>query len=104
MALNPNNLAISLQAIEEATIIEAYIANGVPPVIDPATKERIRRKCQDTANAIYAWVITATVTTPISVQTLHPIGAITTAGSPSAQSNVVPVIGSASGTGTGTIS
>jgi hypothetical protein len=104
MALNATNLAFALQAIEESVIVDAYIANGLPPTIDPATKERIRRKCQDTANAIYAWLLTATVTTPISVQTLHAPGSIQTTGTAVAQANPAPVVGTATGTATGVIS
>lgn len=104
MALNPTNLAFALQAIEESIIVEAYVANGLPPTIDPATKDRIRRKCQDTANALYAWITTATVTSPISVQTLHAPSSIQTTGTAVAQANPAPVVGTATGTATGVIS
>lgn len=106
--LDPNALYAALLAIEESSIIEGYASAGTPPVIDPNTRSRIDKKCRATADAIYAWILTATVNSSVTttVTTTNAPGSIIVVGSPSTQLNAVPAFGTGAGTGTavGTIS
>jgi hypothetical protein len=100
MALDKTALANALIAIE-TQIVEESLA---PLALDDTTREKIERKCNLTADAIYTWILTATVNVSVNTTTLHPTGVIAVAGSAVAQTNPLPVAGTGTGSGTGTIS
>lgn len=100
MALDKNNLAAALTAIETQIVAESL----APLEIDAVTQEKIERKCNLTADAIYTWLLTATVNVTVSTTTTHAPLTINVAGTAAAQTNPAPVAGVGSGAGTGTIS
>jgi len=99
MALDKTALATALFSIEEQIVAESL----APLQIDSITREKIQRKCDLTADAIYTWLLTATVNVNVSTTTSHAPGTINVIGTAAAQSNVVPVVGTGTGTGTGTL-
>lgn len=100
MALDKTVLANALITIEKQ-IVEESLA---PLPLDAITAEKIERKCNLTADAIYSWLLTATVNVSVNTTTTHITGAIQVQGTAVAQANIVPIVGTGSGTGTGTIS
>ena len=100
MALDKNSLAAALTAIETEIVAESL----APLEIDPVTQEKIERKCSQTADAIYTWLLTATVNVTVNTTTTHVPFTINVTGTAAAQTNPAPVAGTGSGTGTGTIS
>ena len=105
MALDPNALKEALKQVDINLIRAAYLANPnvFPPEIDSDTLDAIDARALGYANAIYNWILTATVNTNVTtnVTTLHPSGTINVAGSAAAQSNPLPVSGTGNGTGNG---
>ena len=105
MALDPNALKEALKEVDINLINQSYLENdNTPPEIDEALDRKIEARALGYANAIYNWILTATVTTNVttSVSTLHPSGTINVAGTAAAQSNPIPVTGTGNGTGSGT--
>ncbi len=104
MALDPNALGTALAQVDINIINEEYLAKGVvPPTIDPITLSAIERRSQLYAEAIYTWILTATVNTNVTTTstTNHVPGAIAVTGTAVAQANPAPVVGTATGSGTG---
>ena len=104
MALDPNALKQALKQVDIDMIIDAYLEKDVdPPEIDDETLDSIDTRAEGYANAIYNWILTATVNTNVTtnVTTIHPSGTINVAGSAAAQSNPLPVSGTGNGTGNG---
>lgn len=104
MALNPAALGAALAQVDIQLLNQKYIERGViPPVLDPLTQASIEARAQGYATAIHAWILTATVNTSVTTSstTTHAPGTINVAGTAAAQSNPSPVVGTASGTGTG---
>ena len=104
MALDPNALKQALKQVDINMIRDAYLEKDVdPPEIDDETLSSIDTRAEGYANAIYSWILTATVNTNVTtnVTTLHPSGTINVAGSAAAQSNPLPVSGTGNGTGNG---
>lgn len=104
MALDPNALGAALAQVDINIINEGYLAKGaVPPTIDPITLSAIERRSQLYAEAIYTWILTATVNTNVTTTstTNHVPGAIAVTGTAVAQANPAPVVGTATGSGTG---
>lgn len=100
MALDKTVLALELIRIESEIVQESL---GDMPM-DDATRSRIESKCNQTADAIYNWLLTATVSVNVNTTTTHAISSINVAGTAAAQTNPAPVFGTGSGSGTGTIS
>lgn len=104
MALNVDQLAIALAQVDINLVNQAYIEKEVtPPTIDSATQASIKARAEGYAQAIYTWILTATVNTTVNtnLSTLHPSSTINVAGTAVAQTNPAPVVGSGTGSGTG---
>ena len=104
MALDPNALKLALKEVDINLINQSYSANeNAPPEIAEELERKIEARALGYANAIYNWILTATVNTNVTtnVTTLHPSGTINVAGSAAAQSNPLPVSGTGNGTGNG---
>jgi|13_taG_2_1085334.scaffolds.fasta_scaffold00220_5 hypothetical protein len=104
MALNVQALATALAQVDINQINKAYSEKGVvPPTLDAETQSSIQEKSLGYAQAIHAWILTATINTNVntSVTTAHAPGTINVVGTAAAQSNPVPVAGTGTGTGTG---
>lgn len=101
MALDPTQLANALYAIEESAIADTLAL--MDPSAQAQVRASIRSKVDATAQAIYAWVLTATVTTSVSATgtTTHLPNTINVAGTAVAQTNPLPVVGTSTSTGSG---
>lgn len=99
MALDKTVLA-GLLITAETQIVQESVA---PLPIDPKTQEKINRKCTLYADAIYTWLLTATVNTSVTTVTTNAPGTVAVAGTAAAQVNPLPVVGTGSGAGVGTI-
>ena len=104
MALDVNVLANALATVDIELIQQAYASKGVvPATVDPLTEASIRARALKYATAIHTWILTATVTTTVNtnLNTLHPSGTINVEGTALAQTNLAPVVGGGTGSGTG---
>ena len=107
MALNVDQLATAL-AQADITVINSVFAKSaaagaVPPTLTDSELENINQRAQLYAQAIYTWILTATVNTTVNtnLSTLHPSGTINVTGTALAQTNPAPVVGGGTGSGTG---
>ena len=104
MALNVQALANALAQVDINLINQVYVEKQVvPPTIDSETRAQIDQRALGYAQAIHAWILTATVNTNVntSVTTAHAPGTINVVGTAAAQSNPALVAGTGTGTGTG---
>jgi len=107
MALNVQQLATALAQADITVINNIYArsatSGAVPPVIEEDELEAINQRANLYAQAIYTWVLTATVNTNVNtnVTTTHAPGTINVTGTAVAQTNPAPIAGTGAGTGTG---
>jgi hypothetical protein len=101
MALDPNILSQALAQADLDLLREKFEANGA--VLGEEFEQSIIDRADAYATAIHAWILTATVNTNVTTTstTSHAPGTIDVEGNAFAQSNPSPVVGTASGTGTG---
>lgn len=88
MALDPKVLEDALFEADIELIRKAHVnKDQTPPELSEDEEATIREKAEAYSLAIYNWLVEGGITTE------HVIGSINVAGTPSAQSNVVPVFG-----------
>jgi hypothetical protein len=104
MALNPAQLATALAQVDINLINSKYIeSNVIPPGIPQPVLDSINLRATQYAQAIHTWILTATVNTTVNTSstTVNAPGSVNVAGTAVAQTNPAPIVGTATGTGTG---
>ena len=104
MALDPAQLATALAQVDINLINNKYFESGViPPEIPQPVLNSINLRATEYAQAIHAWILTATVNTTVNTTstTTNLTGTVNVTGTAVAQTNPAPSVGTATGTGTG---